>query len=349
MRSVRVPAPFLAPIVLALAACGGGDSTQGPELQAIATAADADGTATALAQRRPPASSAQRRAAAAAATAQSSTNACAAVRPFYWEIGTRDGPLRGGSVGGNRFTAATVMPYASASKWLYSAYAVQRARGVLTHTDVQMLTLRSGYSSFSGCQPGQTVDACLASSGNGRYSAGTEGRFSYGGGHFQKHASLNGLGAKTGAGLAVALKSQLGSELAIGFSRAQPAGGAYGTPRAYAGFLRKMLGGELRLGAMLGTRSVCANPKACAGGEALSSPLAADDRWRYSLGHWVESDPETGDGAFSSAGAFGFYPWIDASRSSYGIVARVAPGGAWRASAQCGRLIRQAWATGVAR
>jgi hypothetical protein len=99
---------------------------------------------------------------------------------------------------------------------------------------------------------------------------------------------------------------------------------------------------------MLGSHSVCANPQACTGGEALASPLSADDRWRYSLGHWVESDPESGDGAFSSAGAFGLYPWIDASRSHYGIVARVAPSGAGVGSAQCGRLIRQAFASGVA-
>jgi hypothetical protein len=347
MRAIRFHAACLAPIALTLAACGGGaDPGAGP--QDLAAAEPAAETATALAVRRPPPGIAHRRAAAAAATAQSNTNVCAAVRPFFWEIGTRNGLVRSGSVGGSRVTADTVMPYASASKWLYSAYVVQRRRGVLAHTDVQMLTLRSGSTRFSGCQPEQTVDACLASSGNGRYSAGSDGRFSYGGGHFQKHASLNGLGAKTGAGLAAALKSQLGSDLAIGFSRAQPAGGAFGTPRAYAGFLRKMLGGDVRRGTMLGSRSVCANPKACAGGEALSSPLAAEDRWRYSLGHWVESDPETGDGAFSSAGAFGFYPWIDATRRSYGIVARVAPSGAWRASAQCGRLIRQAWATGVA-
>jgi hypothetical protein len=348
MRIAPVPAACLAPLILTLAACGGGGVEPDAGRQGAAAVGATDATATALAARRPSAALTTRHAAAAAATAQSSVNACAAARPFYWEIGTAAGPVRGGSVGGNRITAGTVLPYASASKWLYSAYVVQRTRGVLTHADVQMLTLRSGYTRFTGCQPGQTVDACLASSGNGRYSAGTDGRFSYGGGHFQKHASLNGLGAKTGPGLAAALKAQLGSDLAIGFSRAQPAGGAYGTPRAYAGFLRKMLGGELRLGAMLGSRSVCANPGACDSGEALSSPLPAEDRWRYSLGHWVESDPETGDGAFSSAGAFGFYPWIDASRSSYGIVARVAPNGAWRASAQCGRLIRQAWATGVA-
>jgi hypothetical protein len=289
------------------------------------------------------------RAVAAAATTQSAVNDCAVVRPFYWEVGTRKGAAASGSVGGTRVTAQTSLHYASASKWLYGAYVVQRNAGVLRANDVLMLTMRSGYTSFAGCQRGQTVDACLASGSNGRYSAGTDGRFSYNGGHMQKHASMNALGPMTPSGLAGAVRAQLGSDLAIGYSQAQPAGGAFGTPATYARFLRKMLSGELRLGAMLGQFSVCANPAACGVSQALLSPLPAADDWRYSLGHWVESDAATGDGAFSSAGAFGFYPWIDASRSHYGIVARVAPSGAGVGSARCGRLIRQAWASGVAR
>ena len=339
---------WLAPVAVALAACGGGGPDPADRREGTASADAAADTSSALAARRAPPGSASQRA-AAAATARSSVNACAAVRPFYWEVGTRDGLVAGGSVGGSRFGADTVLPYASASKWLYGAYVVQRARGVLSHTDVQALTLRSGYTSFAGCAPGASVDACLASGSNGAYSASTDGRFFYGGGHMQKHASMNGLGSKTPAGLASAVRAQLGTDLAIGYSRAQPAGGAFGTPAAYALFLRKMLGGELRMGAMLGQSAVCANPALCDSGTALASPLRADEDWRYSLGHWVESDRDTGDGAFSSAGAFGFYPWIDASRSSYGLVARVAPGAAWRGSMRCGRLIRQAWASGVAR
>jgi len=341
---------WLAPVAVALAACGGGGPETADRREGTASADAAADTSSALAARRAPPGSASQRAAAAAAaaTARSSVNACAAVRPFYWEVGTRDGLVAGGSVGGSRFNADTVLPYASASKWLYGAYVVQRARGVLSHTDVQALTLRSGYTSFAGCAPGASVDACLASGSNGAYSASTDGRFFYGGGHMQKHASMNGLGSKTPAGLASAVRAQLGTDLAIGYSRAQPAGGAIGTPTTYARFLRKLLGGQLGLGAMLGSYAVCANPKACAAGEALASPLPAEDGWSYSLGHWVESDPETGDGAFSSAGTFGFYPWIDASRSHYGIVARVAPSGAGAGSAQCGRLIRQAFASGVA-
>ena len=68
----------------------------------------------------------------------------------------------------------------------------------------------------------------------------------------------------------------------------------------------------------------------------------------YSVGHWVEDDPVHGDGAFSSPGAFGFYPWISANRVAYGIVAREAHvSKAGSDSVVCGRAIRKAWTTGV--
>ena len=68
------------------------------------------------------------------------------------------------------------------------------------------------------------------------------------------------------------------------------------------------------------------------------------------MGHWVEDDPVTGDGTFSSAGAFGFYPWIDATKTYYGILARedTSGGGNGFPSAECGRNIRKAFVTGVA-
>jgi hypothetical protein len=110
--------------------------------------------------------------------------------------------------------------------------------------------------------------------------------------------------------------------------------------------LRKLLDGRLRMGAFLGTQAVCTNPLTCS--SAVSTPVPPSESWSYSLGHWVESDPAVGDGAFSSAGAFGFYPWIDAGRTFYGLVAREASAGSGAASVDCGRLIREAWNTGVA-
>jgi hypothetical protein len=335
---------FVAPLLIGLAACGGG----GPEpMDAAATSEISETTATT--RTRLATTSAlgdSQRIAAATATAQSSTNDCAAVRPFYWEIGTRESLKASGSVGSG-VTARTRLPYASASKWLYGAYVVQRRQGVLTAGDIQMLTFRSGFTTLKGCEPTQSVDVCLASGNNGQYNALTDGRFYYNGGHMQKHASMIGLGAMNNAGLASAMSAQLGSDIAIGYSQPQLAGGGVGTSETYARFLRKLLGGQLRLGGMLGSSPVCTNPATCGVDQALYTPVPPQESWSYSLGHWVESDPLVGDGAFSSPGAFGFYPWIDAGRSFYGILARAVPNGA-RGSALCGRQIRKAWSTGVA-
>jgi hypothetical protein len=70
----------------------------------------------------------------------------------------------------------------------------------------------------------------------------------------------------------------------------------------------------------------------------------------------VEDDPSgAGDGAFSSPGFAGFYPWIwidptDATKAWYGILARTdtsSMASGFTASINCGRLIRRAWLTGV--
>jgi hypothetical protein len=294
------------------------------------------------------------RSAAAASTAQSSSNLCAPIRPFYWEIGDKSARLASGSVAGSSSTtydATTLMSIASASKWLYAAYVVQKQAGVLSDSDVKFLNFRSGYTSFSTCLPGQTVSSCVAFASNGVHSDATDGFFAYGGGHMQKHAELIGLGALDNAGLAAEIRSQLGTDIALSYSQPQPAGGVVSTAGDYARFLRKLLDGSLRLGALLGTHAVCTNPATCP--QALRTPVPSNESWHYSIGHWVEDDPVAGDNAVSSAGAFGFYPWIDAGRTYYGIIARrddrdSAGNGDGYDSAVCGRLVRKAWLTGVA-
>lgn len=72
----------------------------------------------------------------------------------------------------------------------------------------------------------------------------------------------------------------------------------------------------------------------------------------YSTGQWVEDDA-AGDGAFSCAGAFGFYPWISHGETTWGILARFAPAfgraQAGVALLMRGREIRAAWTRGQAR
>ena len=105
-----------------------------------------------------------------------------------------------------------------------------------------------------------------------------------------------------------------------------------------------MMAGRLRLGSLLGTAPVCTNPRTCSA--AVSAPIPPSESWHYSIGHWVEDDPAAGDGAFSSPGAFGFYPWVDSGRTWWGIVARMARDSDEQegvASMKCGRRIRAAW------
>lgn len=345
--------------LLLLAACGGGGgadaeaeaSSSGALTAAAAPAGPSAAPTTGTAAAAPVSITSAARAAAASATAASTVNACAGIRPFYWEIGDRNARLAGASLvspaSPAQVTANSWLLLASASKWMYGAYVAQRLGGDLSDDDVRMLTMRSGYVSLRSCRPEQTVDACLADAGNGAYTAGADGRFSYNGGHMQQHASALGLGAMDVDGLTAELRSQLGAELDLRFVQPQPAGGMAGTPASYAAFLRKLLAGDLRLGTMLGAHAVCAGDTGCATGDVLRTPSPEGEALHYALGHWVEDDPVRSDGAFSSGGALGFYPWLDAERQFYGIVARQAPSGG-PASLQCGRLIRKAWQTGTA-
>lgn len=293
----------------------------------------------------------------AAATQTANTNpACsltALPEGFYWEIGDRDGLRASGSVVGSRTPAATeVIAIASASKWLYSTYVLQKVGSVRT-SDIPFLNFTSGtvFPVAMGmkeltCAAGETVAEC-ASSAVERPSA--VGKFFYSAGHFQKHAAtVMNLGSMSAAALSTELSSVLGMP-DLRYLQVNLAGGANVSASSYAAFLRRMLSGGLVMSSNLGANKVCAS-EACVAG-AVASPAPPDEGWAYALGHWVEDDPMLGDHAFSSAGALGFYPWIDQTKTWYGIIARRAPsagGDQGVASLKCGRLIRQAWVTGVA-
>jgi hypothetical protein len=291
------------------------------------------------------------RIAAAQATATSPSNACERAAPFYWEVGDRSGRKAWGSVNSPRSTttygSGTVMQFASASKWLYAAYVAERRGGTLTSADLESLRHLSGYTNLQRCTPSQaTVKACFEFRGNEKYVAGNDGKFFYNGGHMQQHAVDLGLGGLDRAGLAAEMQARLGTDITIGFERTLIAGSATGTPAVYARFLRKLMKNELELGAMLGRDPVCADPARCPT-TAIFTAAPQGESWDYSIGHWVERDPVVGDGAFSAPGSLGFYPWIDSSRTWYGLTAKVMATGAV-ASTDCGRAIRKAWITGVA-
>ena len=291
---------------------------------------------------------------AAAATAENNAE-CGKVKPFYWEIGDKGATLASASVnvpGGQVYTAASVMSIASASKWLYSTYFVQKTAGNLTATDVKFFNFKSGYANLTTCSASTTVGNCLDvvndnGTTNGSFTASAENKFDYDGGHMQKHAALNGLANMDSASLATEIRSQLGSEIALSYGQPQLAGGVFMSASEYGKVLRKILGGALTMNSALGTHAVCASADICPT-QAIRSPAPKGESWNYSIGHWVEAPaPAVSDSAFSSPGAFGFYPWIDKTKTYYGIVARTDPAGALD-SVDCGRVIRKAWVTATA-
>jgi len=294
---------------------------------------------------------------AATQTADTTTN-CQAIQPFYWEIGDKDGALGSASTGDNSYNASTVMPIASASKWVFGAYVAQVRAGQLTDADIAALTMRAGYTNFDelscvrlvpSVQNAMTVNECFQlDNGNGfnnDYDANALGKFSYNGGHFQKLAVDLGLDLHNNAALRTAYQAQLGSDFELSFGPPQLAGGMSTSAAQYAIFLRKILNNQLYMHDLLGTHSTCTNLLTCV--DSLYTPVPANREFDYSIGHWVETDSVIGDGSFSSAGAFGFYPWIDATKNYYGVLARKAAFGSGSESMECGRLIRKAWMTGV--
>ena len=220
------------------------------------------------------------------------------------------------------------------------------------------MQMMAGRTNFTDCMGASTVDACCALAGldggtNCDVEANDVSHFFYSGGHFQGYASTLGLGADDDTGLVTEFTSKLGSELSFTFTQPQLAGGMKMSAADYAQFLRKILSNGLAIHDHLGENAVCTLPGAsCPTSHYSPAPLAS----HYSYGHWVEDEPGTGDGAFSSPGKFGFYPWIDATKTYYGIVARedLAPGNGtvedapYYESVLCGRAIRTAFMTGVA-
>jgi len=344
--------------VCALASCGGGGGG-GSSAPAPPSGGGVGPTATSL----------------SAATDTANNNAlCSAIAPFYWEIGNDKGALASGSVGvdstGSPVTTSTKVSIASASKWVYGTYIVQ-VRGsaaALTAQDIPFLNFTSGYTNMttsltsSDCPPpasgADTVNACLTqiNPANGQPFSfqvpNTIGFFDYNSGHLENHASqLGGLGDTANSDLGTVVGQELGANIDFIYTEPLIAGGIYTSASVYAQILQGILSGALAMHDALDTGAVCTQPSA-PGCNAVFSPIP--EAWHYSIAHWIEDDPSThGDGAFSSPGAFGFYPWIEASKAYYGLVSREAPPAGVSgeqqgyASVKCGRLIRHAWDTGA--
>lgn len=281
---------------------------------------------------------------------------CQKISPFYFEIGDANGVITSASIGVAAPAAATPMSIASATKWLFGAYVAEVRSGVLSPTDLKELTMESGYVSMSSlalCDPNASVSSCFATPPNNTFTAASLGRFDYSSGHFQKWGSDDStLGPMRVLQLTAEFQRVLGPDTPMVFSSPTLASGAVMSASGYAGFLRRILRGDLQINALLGSNSVCTRASSAPRCGAVYSPLYPL-AWHYSIGHWVEDDLANGDdGSFSSAGALGFYPWINSSKTHYGIVARqeLTPADIPSApmdSIVCGRAIRTAHVTGV--
>jgi hypothetical protein len=270
---------------------------------------------------------------------------CRRIAPFYLEIANKDKIIVSEEIGGNQFKRETIVPIASSSKWIFAGYVAQKLDGQIDAKAQSALTMRSGYTQFnvSTCIENnfETVEECGMYASNTDYTIEHQNRFYYNNGHHQKWAMDNGLGSMNKTELSGEINHYLGLGPDLDFYSMQLGGGMSLSARGYATFLQALLNNELELAENLGSFSTCTWGQYCP--QAVYSPVELPDL--YSLGHWVESL----DGAYSSAGLFGFYPWIDRDKKTYGIISRFSVDftdglgyGPGYTSMLCGQALRQA-------
>lgn len=288
---------------------------------------------------------------AAAENAAATNESCmeVAASGFYWEIGDVNGAITSGSEGSNPPAADQLLYVDSASKWVFGAYVLQRRGGLsglqpgtsggYANSDVAYLQLGDGYADVApGCTASDTVAQCFARGSNGTQTAGNIGKFYYGGGDFLAMANNSlGLSDMNASELAAEIERYIPG-ISITMFSPQPAAGMELTPGDYAKFLRQVLSGALVMSDALPAHNWCTNPNSSGGKlkkgakycatAAYAPPMPDKIAFEYGLAHWIEHDPDSandggvpGDGAFNSLGADGFYPWIDASKTYYGILA----------------------------
>jgi len=272
---------------------------------------------------------------------------CRNIPQFYWEIGDANGPLASGRKG-SQFNADTPVLLASASKWIFATYLLEKY-GSLTPAQIQMLTQRSGYRSFLDqiCLFTSKVDECMnvqlpLYGISNPYTSENVGTFFYSGAHFQQLAIDLGLGNYTSRMLTTEMRKYL-NNADISYIFPGVGSGMRSSARTFGKLMRKMMRDEYLIGQMLGSDRICTLPRVCP--MSLRSPLETD--WDYSLGHWVEHESGGPDDVFSGPGLHGFYPWISADKTLYGMLSTQQLADLKASSSSCGGKIRKAWVSGV--
>jgi hypothetical protein len=251
------------------------------------------------------------------------------------------------------------MPLASASKWVFGAYVVERFGGVPTGATgaqiVKALNMQAGYTSLNDllCKFTTTVSSCFTLGWNDNYDPDADGEYFYDSGHAQQVSASSShlnLGSKTRTTLMTEINSQLSLPSSFSYNNVTPSSGMSGSAQGYAVFLQRLMDGTYEMSNHLDHDPVDTYP--CDPLLSGCTPSGSVD-FHYSLHHWIEDNTGgtlpngvtlgAGDGAYSSAGAYGFYPWISADLEYYGIVARDDGAGAGQDSLVCGRAIREAF------
>lgn len=284
---------------------------------------------------------------------------CNSMGDFYWEIGSPTGAIASGSIG-NTYSAGKELELASASKWLFGAYVFEKQKGQVSVDEKQYLNMMSGYVNMQNflCMIAKvhTVSDCFHAQpllpglfkkkpGNDTQSPEDVGKYFYNGGHAQALAVQPqvGLGNMTNEALGREMQSMLKLSQPIHYTFPQLAGGGSAAPAAYIEFLKNLMTDKYYLSSVIQhDGGVCANTKYCNPPTVVKSPGPGDTNWWYGNHYWIEKDPQGKVEAYSSAGLYGFYPWMTADKKYYGIIARKGPIiNAAAQSVSCGRAIRE--------
>ena len=348
-----------------LSGCGGGAGNTGSDVNAVSPAVT-NNSSTAISTPASASNSSPYTAAIAAAKNAADTDALCShglTGDFYWEIGDAGSagsgsnlPIASGSTGSTTVDAKSYFNIASASKWIFGSYVLEKKGIDQVRNNAVLadgLRFTSGYTDMNddACLGKTNVAACFIAGMAGKTAApdpATLGKFNYDSGHDQKLAAVDlGLGNFTAAQIDSEYQNTMGLSRGFNMAALDPlmAGGMMATATDYAQFLRKLMRRELVMGSYLGDNAVCALPSACPGKVGYSPIIVLNEPWTYSYNHWVESQYGKGTiDAYSSPGKWGFYPWISADKKFYGIVSRHDKDiGAYAVSVKCGRQIRKAF------
>ncbi len=260
-----------------------------------------------------------------------------------------------------------VLALASASKWLSALITLTLAEeGVLDladspadhlawwtddpndgRSDVTLEQLLSFTSGFSGgpsevpCvgEATTTLDACARTIHDTLFTYEPGSTFHYGPAHLQIAAAMatSTTGDRWNRLFRDRIGAPLGLALSTGFAlpsleNPRAAGGGTGSAADYAAVLTALAAGELLDPATVERMSA----DHTGDGVVLAfvpDAAAVARTWHYALGCWRECDgdeyTEACDepGVLSSPGAFGFYPWWDQARGTWGVLATQLVGG----------------------